>query len=286
MRNDLLHSTFREIDDESDFENEQPLNMALQDKGRILRMLRALMQAGGKHASSEVMKTAEANSRAVASIFGSVPESGESFHALIVPTADAHNSEYIAPCDARREFLTSFTGSAGTAVVTHKEAALWTDGRYFLQADQQLDKQYWTLMKQEQPGTPTIGEWLNKVLDSGSRVAVDPYTYTYEAWKKLETELAQQGNILVRTSGNLVDAVWTDRPERPSNSVVPLDTSFTGKTWQEKANEIREEMLKKGASTLILSALDDVAWLLNLRGSDIEYNPVFFSYAALTHDSA
>lgn len=233
--------------------------MALRDKTNVLKMLRALLQT---------------------------VRPGEPFHALIVPTADAHNSEYIAPCDARREYLTGFTGSSGTAVVTLQEAALWTDGRYFLQADQQLDKQHWKLMKQFTPGTPTIGEWLNKVLQSGSRVAVDPYTFTYEAFTKLESELAANGNVLVGSQTNLVDQVWSDRPAPPSQPVVPLDISFTGKSWKDKCNDIRLEMLEKGAATLVLSALDDIAWLYNLRGSDIHFNPVFFSYAVLTLDQA
>lgn len=240
--------------------------MALNDRGNILKLLRTLMRAGG-----------------IPARFGSEPV-GEPFHALVVPTADAHGSEYIAPCDARREFLSNFTGSAGTAVVTLKEAALWTDGRYFLQADAQLEKSSWVLMKDRQPGTLSIGEWLNKVLTSGSRVGADPYTMSFEGWRRLEEELSQYGNQLVQTPVNLVDEVWTRRPPRPTEPVVPLNLNFTGSSWQDKVTAIRLEMNNKDAKVLVLTALDDIAWLLNLRGSDIEFNPVFFAYTVITMD--
>lgn len=256
----------------------QPLNMAMNDRGcTILKMLRTLMRTGGAISSASPAHQGETAEAA--------------FHALVVPTADAHGSEYIAPCDARREYLTSFTGSAGTAVVTLKEAALWTDGRYFLQAAAQMDPASWILMKDRLPGTATIGEWLNQVLGGGStggggfRVGADPYTMSYEGWLRLEKELADGGNLLVGTPTNLVDAVWgSRRPPRPAEPVLPLDATFTGRRWQDKVEEMRAEMVKKGASLLVLTALDDVAWLLNLRGADIAYNPVFFAYAAVTLD--
>ena len=216
--------------------------------------------------------------------FSGAEPASDPFHALVVPTADAHGSEYIAPCDARREFISNFTGSAGTAVVTLKEAALWTDGRYFLQADAQLDKAHWVMMKDRLAGTLTIGEWLNQVLSSGSRVGADPYTMSYEGWLKLEEELNKFGNQLISTPVNLVDEVWTHRPQRPADPVLPLDMNFTGKSWQEKVLALRLEMTKKKAAVLVLTALDDIAWLLNLRGSDIEFNPIFFAYAVVTMD--
>lgn len=263
----LSHPKFEQLD------NAEPLNMALNERGfTILKMLRTLMRTGG--AVSPLSPPAETSEVA--------------FHALVVPTADAHGSEYIAPCDGRREYLTSFTGSAGTAVVTLKEAALWTDGRYFLQAVAEMDPASWVLMKDRLPGTATIGEWLNQVLGgpgNGFRVGADPYTMSYEGWLRLEKELADGGNLLVGTPTNLVDAVWgSRRPARPAEPVLPLETTFTGRRWQDKVAEMRGEMVKKGASLLVLTALDDVAWLLNLRGADIAYNPVFFAYAAVTLD--
>ena len=258
----------------------QPLNMALSDlRGggcSILKMLRTVMRSGGSGGAASSAAAAHHH-----------PSSSDSaLQALVVPTADAHGSEYIAPCDARREYLTKFTGSAGTAVVTLKEAALWTDGRYFLQAVAEMDPASWVLMKDRLPGTATIGEWLNEVLAAeggGARVGADPYTMSYEGWLRLERELAEGGNLLVATPANLVDAVWgSGRPARPSEPVLPLDIAFTGRRWQEKVEEVRGEMRVKGASLLVLTALDDVAWLLNLRGADIEYNPVFFAYAIVT----
>lgn len=244
--------------------------MALKDKSNILKLLRTLMRAGTS--INQTGFNTETNS--------------SSLHALIVPTADAHGSEYIAPCDARRMFITDFTGSAGTAVVTLNQAALWTDGRYFLQAERELDKQNWILMKLQQPETPSIGEWLNKNLAPGSKVGVDSHTMSFDAWTKLQDELLLCGNQLVQTPVNLIDQIWTWRPARPSKSVIPLDLKFTGKTWNDKLTEIRREMAKKDASLLVLTALDDIAWLFNLRGSDIEYNPVFFSYAIVTVNRA
>ncbi|XP_017493520.1 PREDICTED: xaa-Pro aminopeptidase 1-like, partial [Rhagoletis zephyria] len=239
-------------------------------------MLRTVMRSGG---SGGAASSAAAHHQHSSS-------SDSALQALVVPTADAHGSEYIAPCDARREYLTKFTGSAGTAVVTLKEAALWTDGRYFLQAVAEMDPASWVLMKDRLPGTATIGEWLNEVLAAeggGARVGADPYTMSYEGWLRLERELAEGGNLLVATPANLVDAVWgSGRPARPSEPVLPLDIAFTGRRWQEKVEEVRGEMRAKGASLLVLTALDDVAWLLNLRGADIEYNPVFFAYAIVT----
>lgn len=244
--------------------------MALNDRGNILKVLRTLMRSGGMASSYNRSSSTEPGR--------------DPFHALIVPTADAHGSEYIASCDARREFITNFTGSSGTAVVTLKEAALWTDGRYFLQADAQLDKCHWIMMKDRQPETPTVGEWLNKCLASGSRIGADPYTLSYDEWIKLEKELSQSGNVLTSTPVNLIDEIWSRRPPRPAEPVLPLNMSFTGKRWQDKIESIRNEMTHKEAAILVLTALDDIAWLFNLRGSDIPFNPVFFAYAIISMD--
>lgn len=251
--------------------------MAMKDKGagNALSMLRSLMKSGGLSRNRSNQQHQQGSNEQQ----NSHPDS---IQALIVPTQDAHNSEYIAPCDARRVFLSSFTGSAGTAVILLKKAALFTDGRYHLQAEGELDKAFWTLMKQGRPETPTISEFLNRTLSSGSRVGVDPFTMTFDLWTKMEKELRMCGNELVPTPRNLVDEVWTNRPARPMEPVLPLAINFAGKPWNEKVVELREKMEKKGAKVLILTALDDVAWLFNLRGSDIKFNPVFFAYAAIT----
>ncbi|KAJ8920725.1 hypothetical protein NQ315_004864 [Exocentrus adspersus] len=202
----------------------------------------------------------------------------EPIHAYIVPSNDAHTSEYIADCDQFRAYISGFTGSAGTAVVTHNEACLWTDGRYFLQASQQLDSN-WTLMKEGLPSTPSEGTWLSKNLPSGSRVGVDPKLYAFKKYMPLSTQLESAGHKLVPVPTNLIELLWTDRPKRPANSIVPLPLKYSGKAVKEK---IGKEMKEKNAKYLVLTALDEIAWFLNLRGSDIEYNPVFFSYVILS----
>ncbi|RWR98929.1 xaa-Pro aminopeptidase 1-like protein, partial [Dinothrombium tinctorium] len=140
-------------------------------------------------------------------------------------------------------------------------------------------------MREGIPGTPTQGEWLCKVLSSGSRVGVDPMLISFDQWQSLSSQLENCGNSLVPVAQNLIDLLWEERPSLPANAVFPLPVSFAGQTWQEKVIEVRKEMIKKQASVLVLTALDEIAWLLNLRGSDIEYSPVFFAYCVLTLDN-
>lgn len=210
--------------------------------------------------------------------------SSEAIHALIIPSGDAHQSEYIADCDCRRAFVSGFTGSAGTAIVTENAAALWTDGRYFLQANQQLDPDGWVLMKDGLPTTPTQADWLCTVLPpEGGKVGVDPFLTQVDVWKPLSLQLESAGHFLVPTTSNLVDIAWgVERPAPPSNPVFPLSLCFTGRSWQDKVDSVRADMAKKSCSLLVITALDEVAWILNLRGSDIKYNPVFFAYVVLT----
>ncbi|XP_067012527.2 xaa-Pro aminopeptidase ApepP isoform X2 [Anabrus simplex] len=205
----------------------------------------------------------------------------EPLQAYIVPSGDAHQSEYVADCDNRRAFISGFTGSAGTAVITDKEACLWTDGRYFLQATKEMDEN-WTLMKEGVPTTPTQEAWLSKTLPSGSRVGVDPALISYSVWKPMQTQLEDAGHHLVPVETNLVDLIWEDQPQRPVCAVNPLSVKYTGKTCKEKVQEVREKMKEKGATALVVTALDEVAWLLNLRGCDVPYNPVFFSFVIVT----
>ncbi|XP_069973285.1 xaa-Pro aminopeptidase 1 [Penaeus vannamei] len=209
----------------------------------------------------------------------------QALHAYIVPSGDAHQSEYIAPCDQRRAFITGFTGSAGTAIITDSEAALWTDGRYYLQARQEMDEN-WTLMKQGLPNTPTEAKWLSKTLHVGSTVGVDPYLLEAEWWRDLARELKGAGHVVVPVPENLVDLVWNDRPARPAKPIVPLEVKYTGMSLSGKVEELREKLEEENASMIIITALDEVAYLYNLRGSDIEYNPVFFSYAVVTQKEA
>jgi len=197
--------------------------------------------------------------------------------AIIIPSSDAHQSEYLADCDKRREYISGFTGSAGTAVVTLKQAALWTDGRYFTQAIKQLD-QNWTLMKAGLSGTPEISEWLNKVLPAESVVGCNSSLYSSNSWTNLENALKLKGHQLIPTSSDLIDEIWKDKPKQPSSPLKIVDFSIAGATISDKVDQIRVQMKNRSASWLIVTSLDDIAWLLNLRGSDIQFNPVFFSY--------
>ncbi|XP_075989661.1 xaa-Pro aminopeptidase ApepP-like isoform X2 [Anticarsia gemmatalis] len=206
--------------------------------------------------------------------------------AYIIPTADAHNSEYIAPVDARREWISGFTGSAGTAVVTSSAALVWTDGRYYTQFQQEADMSLWTLMKQSLPDTPTIESWLASNLTAGSVVGVDPHTFTRDQWTPLQTALTKASMQLTPVQTNLIDEVRTQMgdppPKRPNNDIIALPVQYTGKSAGQKISELRQKMVEKKVSALVITALDEVAYTLNLRGSDIEYNPVFFSYLIIT----
>ncbi|KAI0674634.1 Creatinase/aminopeptidase [Trametes maxima] len=204
--------------------------------------------------------------------------------ALIIPTEDQRN-EYIAGCDERRAFISGFTGSAGTAIVTPKGAYLFTDGRYFLQAAKQLD-QNWTLMKQGLPDVPTWQDFLSKNLEKKTRIGVDPTLIAASDADGIQKALESKESELISLPKNLVDLVWPGRPPRPANKVFPLDVKHSGRSHSEKLKNLREELQKKPAKAAVVNMLDEVAWLFNLRGSDIDFNPVFFAYALVDQDKA
>ncbi|XP_078698962.1 xaa-Pro aminopeptidase 1-like isoform X3 [Branchiostoma floridae x Branchiostoma belcheri] len=214
-----------------------------------------------------------------------------SIQAYIIPAGDAHLSEYISTRDKRREFISGFTGSAGTAVVTNDgsgggKAALWTDSRYFLQGEQELDCN-WILMKQAEEDVPTIEEWLVSELNPGGRVGVDPQLVSISTWKQYADALEADSISLVGSSGgNLIDDIWTDRPPPSTAPLITLGLTYTGKSWEDKLTDIRGKMTEAEADALVLTKLDEVAWLVNLRGSDVPFNPVFFAYAIVTADTA
>ncbi|KAF9060930.1 Creatinase/aminopeptidase [Rhodocollybia butyracea] len=203
--------------------------------------------------------------------------------AYVVPSEDQHGSEYIAGCDERRAWISGFNGSAGCAIITPDKALMFTDGRYFLQASQQMDDN-WELMKQGLPGVPTWQEYLANNLPDSSRIGIDPTLLTASDSKSL---VGQKGNkTLVTINDNLVDRIWaSDRPARPNNPVVPLNEKYSGESVTSKldrlASAVCTETTKPKPRALVLTALDDIAWLFNLRGSDIAYNPVFFAYAVV-----
>lgn len=202
-------------------------------------------------------------------------------HAYIVPMEDAHQSEYIADVDKRLPFVSSFTGSRGYGVVTIKEAAMWTDGRYFLQARAEMPPE-WTLMKEQVADTPTSAEWLARTLAVGDVVGVDANLISHAAFTDLAASLSKSKVTLRAHPANLVDKLWGEaQPKRPSNPVHPLGVKYSGETWQSKLDRIRSAMAAKKTQALLLCSLDEIAWTFNLRGSDIVYNPVFFSYAII-----
>jgi len=215
------------------------------------------------------------------------------YAAYIIPPGDAHQSEYIAEADARRAYISGFDGSAGTAVVlADGTRALWTDGRYFLQADAQLDCE-WLLMREEQPGVPTIVKFLMDNLNNGDVVSADASLLPYKEWLDLKEELATEGIDMEKsaTNANLVDEVWDEDSENPrpaySEELVILHPiEFTGKDVDEKLAEVRTWMEDQKVDALVVTALDEVAWLYNLRGFDIPYNPVFAAYSIVTKKSA
>ncbi|KAK7059763.1 putative Xaa-Pro aminopeptidase P [Favolaschia claudopus] len=210
----------------------------------------------------------------------------EQVHAFVVPSEDQHFSEYLAECDERRAFISGFNGSAGCAVVTPDKAFLFTDGRYFLQAEQQLDKN-WTLMKQGLPEVPTWQEFLHKKIDPNSRIGIDSTLLSASDAENLKKALQPRGSQLVSLSKNPVDSVWAqDRPPRPTSQVFSLDVKYSGESHLDKIKRLREEIAKKDGKAMVVTMLDEVAWLFNLRGADIAYNPVFFAYATITPERA
>ncbi|KAF9226237.1 Creatinase/aminopeptidase [Gyrodon lividus] len=204
--------------------------------------------------------------------------------AFVVPSEDEHFSEYPSQADERRAFISGFNGSAGCAIVTLQDAFLFTDGRYFLQAEQQLDRN-WTLMKQGLPDVPTWQDFLSKNLEQGTRIGVDPSLISAADAQTLKRSLSE--SELVPLLENPIDIVWgSDRPQRPKNKVFALDIKYAGETLSNKLQCVREEMAKKNAVAMAVTLLDEVAWLFNLRGTDIDFNPVFFAYAVVEKDSA
>jgi Xaa-Pro aminopeptidase len=209
--------------------------------------------------------------------------------AYVVPSSDAHNSEYIADRDARRAFISDFTGSAGTAVITHTDARLWTDGRYFLQANMQLDASAgWKLMRDREKETPSIEEWLAKSLAAGEVVGIDPYLFSVAAVRRMQAALDRAGIQLdTAARANPVDTVWgSEQPAQPCTPVVLHPLKYAGVTHSQKVADVQRALEKEGAVGLVVTALDELAWLFNIRGGDVECNPVTIAYAVVTTEEA
>ncbi len=204
--------------------------------------------------------------------------------AYLVGSADEHQNEYVPDCWRRRHYISGFTGSAGDVVVTADEAALWTDGRYHLQAEEQLDLDAYTLFKSGLEDVPEREEWLVETLDDGATVGVDPKLLSMKNAKNLEKTLEDHDLVLKWVRPNLVDSIWAEQPSRPTTPVELQTVAFAGETVEEKLARLREKLDAEGATAHVLTALDAIAWLLNIRGGDIDYNPLNIAYALIADD--
>lgn len=207
----------------------------------------------------------------------------EGIDAWISPSSDAHQSEYPTEYDKCRRFLSGFTGSAGTLLVMKEEAYLWTDGRYFLQAENELKDSGITLMKMGEPGVPTLDELLEEKLKSGEVLGFNGSLLSFSEGKVIAGKVVKNG-VKLAIGKEITDEVWTERPKRPHTKVFILEEKYAGKSAAKKISEVRERM--KGRDLLIVSSLSDIAWLTNLRAFDIKCNPLFLSYFILEIDKA
>ncbi len=199
----------------------------------------------------------------------------------IIPTNDYHLSEYVGDYFRARKYMSGFTGSAGVLVVTPSDAGLWTDGRYYIQAERQLEGSTITLFRQGTEGVPTIEEWLEKNIQSGENIGFDGRVIPAASGILYEKIAGKQGGHVVYQQ-DLVDEIWTDRPQLSGEPAFALDVCYTGRSTADKLAAVREAMREKGADLHVLTSLDDIAWLLNIRGNDVECNPVILSYVAVT----
>ena len=204
----------------------------------------------------------------------------ERLGAFIFPSTDPHQSEYVADHWKGREWISGFNGSAGTAVVTLSSAALWTDSRYFLAAEEQLQGAEFQLMKLKVDGTPTIAEWLGRELSSAAftEVGIDGMCSSANEVKQLTADLRRAGGLTLRTNLDPLQLVWHDRPPMPENPVEIHPTEYAGETAHEKIARLRQSLRRQHADGMLMAALDDIAWTLNLRGTDVHCNPVFVGY--------
>ncbi|EGT3617106.1 aminopeptidase P family protein [Clostridium perfringens] len=203
----------------------------------------------------------------------------------IIPSGDAHQSEYVCEYYRGRAYMSGFTGSAGTLLVGLNKAILWTDGRYFIQALDELKGSSIEMFKMRIPGWPTLAEWLKENSKDGECIAFDGKVFSlgdYKEFKKLEEE----NNVKIKIDEDLLDEVWEDRPSLPKEKAFLHEVKYCGKSAKEKLVKVREEMKKLGAENYILASLDDIAWLYNIRGNDVKCNPVVLSYAIVKEDEA
>ncbi len=206
----------------------------------------------------------------------------EHLAAFIFPSTDPHQGEYIPDHWKGREFISGFNGSAGTAVVTMTSAALWTDSRYFIAAADQLKGTEFQLMKLKIEGTPTISEWIGKECGPGAEVGIDGWCSSANSVKELIADLRKEGGITLRTNLDPLRQIWTDRPAIPQNPIEIFPMRYAGESTGDKIARIRQALRKQHADGMLMAALDDIAWTLNLRGTDVHCNPVFVSYLLIS----
>lgn len=211
----------------------------------------------------------------------------EGIDAFVFPSTDPHNGEYVPEHWKGREFISGFNGSAGTAVVTMDDAALWTDSRYFLQAEEQLAGTGFRLMKLKIEGTPTISQWLGRKLaaNGGTVVGIDGMVNSIGTVEALADELRAEGGITLRTNFDPLKVIWKDRPAIPSDMAIVHPQKYAGESAQSKIARIRQALRERHVEGMLVSALDDIAWTLNIRGTDVHCNPVVVSYLLITMDS-
>ena len=194
--------------------------------------------------------------------------------AYIVPSADNHQSEYVGEHFKSRAFITGFTGSAGTAVITKEDAGLWTDGRYFIQAEKELSGSGITLYKMGNYGVPTVEEYLEQALPQNGTLGFDGRLISMTDGKMYAEKYADK-NISIEDKYDLIDMIWTDRPPMSEEPVFILDQTYSGETTASKIKRVQEKMKKVGATVHLLITLDDIAWLLNMRGNDVHHTPIY-----------
>ena len=203
----------------------------------------------------------------------------------IIPSADPHQSEYVSEYYRGRAEVSGFTGSAGTLLVGEKEAKLWTDGRYFIQAAEQLQGTGIDLMKMATPGYDTINQWVEKNIKENDTLGFDGSCYSTNQYKEL-LKIAKKNNFNINMDKDLLEEIWSDRPSLPEDKIFVHDEKYCGKSVKEKLSEVRKYMKENKVQNYLLTSLDDIAWLFNIRGNDILFNPVALSYAIITENEA
>ena len=207
----------------------------------------------------------------------------ENINYYIIPSSDSHQSEYVSEYFKGREYVSGFTGSAGTLLVGLEDAYLWTDGRYFIQADKELKGSGISLMKMRTPGYPSIEEWIKDNVKENETLGFDGKVFSVNQYEGY-LNIAKENNFNINMKNDLLDSIWKERPQLPNNKIFLHDKKYAGKSASEKLAQVRKHMKTKNADYFILSSLDDIAWLCNIRGNDIKFNPVALSYVLVGMD--